>query len=83
MKNEMDPLSRMKEDAKVANRRLRKKWGMVVDSRPELEVLSKTAERVDKMIKRGNTRAQISGYLNISLSHVGRIIREYGLPRSE
>jgi len=83
MKNEMDPLSRMKEDAKVANRRLRKKWGMVVDSRPEFEVLSKTAERVDKMIKSGNTRAEISGYLNVSLSHVGRVIREYGLPRKD
>ena len=83
MKNEMDPLSRMKEDAKVANRRLRKKWGMVVDSRPELEVLSKQAERVNEMLKKGNRRDAIAGMLNISVVHVGRLIREYGLPRSE
>lgn len=83
MKSKMDPLYRMKQDAKEANRRLRKKWGQIVDSRPELETMSKQAERVNEMLKKGNRRDAIAGMLNISVVHVGRLIREYGLPRSE
>tara|TARA_R100001510_G_C7601812_1_gene168150 strand:+ start:167 stop:415 length:249 start_codon:yes stop_codon:yes gene_type:complete len=81
--NEMDPLARMKADAKEANRRLRKKWGQPVEVRPNLEVMSKQAERVNEMLKKGNRRDTIAGMLNISLAHVGRLCREYGLPREE
>jgi 23S rRNA maturation-related 3'-5' exoribonuclease YhaM len=83
MTNEMDPLARMKAMAKEENRRLRKKWGQPVEVRPNLEVMSKMAERVNEMLKRGNTRAHIAGYLNISLAHVGRLCRDYGLPRED
>ncbi len=79
--NEMDPLARMKADAKEANRRLRRKWGMKVEPKPSMETLSKQAERVNEMLKRGNRRDAIAGMLNISVVHVGRLIREYGLPR--
>lgn len=81
--SEMDPLARMKADAKEANRRLRKKWGQPVEVRPNLEVMSKQAERVNEMLKKGNRRDTIAGMLNISLAHVGRLCREYGLPREE
>tara|TARA_R110002012_G_scaffold264422_1_gene447762 strand:- start:287 stop:541 length:255 start_codon:yes stop_codon:yes gene_type:complete len=84
MKSEMElRIAEMKADARQANRRLRKKWGQVVDSRPELETMSKQAERVNEMLKKGNRRDAIAGMLNISVVHVGRLIREYGLPRSE
>jgi len=82
-KNFVSPLDEMKADAKEANRRLRKKWGQPVEVRPNLEVMSKQAERVNEMLKRGNKRAHIASYLNISLAHVGRLCREYGLPREE
>ena len=81
--NEMDPLARMKADAKEANRRLRKKWGMKVEPKPSLETLSKQAERVNELLKKGNRRDTIAGILNISLAHVGRLCREYGLPRED
>ena len=80
---EMDPLARMKADAKEANRRLRRKWGMKVEPKPNLETLSKQAERVNEMLKEGNRRDAIAGMLNISLAHVGRLCREYGLPRED
>jgi len=35
------------------------------------------------MLKKGNRRDTIAGILNISVVHVGRIIREYGLPRED
>ena len=81
--NEMDPLARMKADAKEANRRLRRKWGMKVVPKPSLETLSKQAERVNELLKKGNRRDTIAGILNISLAHVGRLCREYGLPRED
>ncbi len=80
---EMDPLARMKADAKEANRRLRRKWGIKVELKPSLERLSKQAERVNELLKKGNRRSAIAGMLNISLAHVGRLCREYGLPRED
>ena len=81
--NEMDPLARMKADAKEAKRRLRRKWGMKEEPKPSLETLSKQAERVNELLKKGNRRDTIAGILNISLAHVGRLCREYGLPRED
>lgn len=81
MSKPMTPLDQMKADAKEVNRRLRKKWGMKVEPKPQFHTMSKQAERVNELLKRGNRRDAIAGMLNISIVHVGRLIREYGLPR--
>lgn len=83
MSKPMTPLELMKADAKEVNRRLRKKWGMKVEPKPQFHTLSKQAERVNELLKKGNRRDTIAGILNISLAHTGRIIREYGLPRED
>lgn len=81
MSKPLTPLDLMKEDAKKANRRVRKKWGIKVEPKPEFHTLSKRADRINELLKKGNRRNAIAGMLNISVVHVGRIIREYGLPR--
>ena len=81
MSKPLTPLELMKEDAKNANRRVRKKWGIKVEPIPEFHTLSKRADRINELLKKGNRRNAIAGMLNISVVHVGRIIREYGLPR--
>tara|TARA_B100000902_G_scaffold56894_1_gene63745 strand:+ start:1125 stop:1376 length:252 start_codon:yes stop_codon:yes gene_type:complete len=83
MSKPLTPLEQMKADAKEVNRRLRKKWGMKVEPKPQYHTLNKQAERVNEMLKKGNRRDTIAGILNISVVHVGRIIREYGLPRED
>ena len=79
MSKPLTPLDLMKADAKKLTAGSAK-GGMKVEPKPQFHTLSKQAERVDQLLKKGNKRDAIAGMLNISVVHVGRLIREYGLP---
>ena len=82
-------IAEMQAMAAVENDKARRSWGMMYHSKSirthaeKLLELSKNAKRVDRMLKRGRTIAQIAKQMGSTKQTVGQLISIYKLPREE
>ncbi len=82
-------IAEMQAMAAIENDKARRSWGMMYHSKAitthaeKLLELSKNAKRVNRMLKRGRTLAQIAKQMGSSKQTVGQLISIYKLPREE